>query len=116
LPQTEQRQADENEAFHKDGRQSELVRDRAESMESNNSIGKVGIEAHSRGERNGHVGAEAHHEGGQGGDGSGPGDEVTVDDAEAKVIVEVVAAGWVGRAGGADAGAAAVGENGGIDL
>jgi len=85
-------------------------------VESNNGVREVGIETHSGRERNGHVGAKTHHEGGQGGDGSGAGDEVAVDDAEAQIILEVVGAGWIGGVGGADAGAAAVGEDHRIDL
>ena len=69
----------------------------------------------SRGQGDGHVGEEAHGEAAQGRDGGGGGDEVATDDIEAEVVLDVVVAQRVDGVV-ADAGAAGVGEDGGIDL
>ena len=83
-------------------------------MEADDSVGEVSVQAHSGRQGNRHVGAETHHDGGEGGDGGGAGDEVALDHSQALVVSRVVVA--ARHAGGALAGAAAVGQNGGVDL
>lgn len=83
-------------------------------MEADNCVCEVGVQTHSRRQGNRHVRAESHHDGGESGNGSGTGDEVAVDNRKTGLIAWVVVA--TRHARGALAGAAAVGEDGGIDL
>lgn len=48
-------------------------------MESNNRVGEVGVQTHTRRECNRHVGKQTHAEGGQSRDGGGCGNQVTLD-------------------------------------
>jgi hypothetical protein len=85
-------------------------------MESNDSVGKISIETHSRRESNRHVGAEAHHERGERRDGGSSGNKVALDNFQADVVLRVGSASWVGGRLGADAGTARVGKNCRVDL
>jgi hypothetical protein len=83
-------------------------------VESNDCICEVCVQTHSRRQGNWHVRAESHHDGGEGGNGSGSGDEIAVDNRKTGLVAWVVVA--TRHARGALAGAAAVGEDSGIDL
>ncbi len=87
-------------------------------MESNNGIGEVGVKSHSRAERDWHVGAEAHHEGSESGNSSSSSNEITLDNTQAKSVVQVVGTCWVESLNiwWADAGATRVGENARVNL
>jgi hypothetical protein len=62
---------------------------RTGTVETNNRVGKVGVQTHSRSKGNGHVGEESHAEGCQSGDGSSGSDEVTLDDCFAEEVLVV---------------------------
>ena len=86
---------------------------RTGSVETNDRVGKVGVETHSRRKGNGQVGKEAHAERSQGGNGSRSRDEVTLDDLHAQQIFLICGA-QVGHAGfGTLAGATCIRQNGG---
>ena len=58
-------------------------------METNHSVGEVGVQSHARSKCDGHVGEQAHAKGGQGGDGSGRSDKVTLNDLYAQEVLFV---------------------------
>lgn len=53
LSHTKEGQGKEDPALNEDGRKSNRVRDRAGTVVTNNSVGKVGVQTHSRGQRDG---------------------------------------------------------------
>jgi hypothetical protein len=71
--------SDENETFDKDSGQSNLVRDKTGAVESNNGVGEVSIETHTRSAGNRHVGEETHSKSRQSRDSSGSSDKITLD-------------------------------------
>lgn len=81
-------------------------------METDNRVGKVGVQTHSWGEGNGHVGEESHAEGGQSRDGSSGSDEVTLDDCFAEEVLVVGGAEVRHALRRADTGTASVGQDG----
>ena len=85
---------------------------RTGTVETNDSVGKVGVQTHSRSKGNGHVGEETHAEGSQGGDGSGSSDEITLDNCYAKEILFVGCAQVRHGVSRADAGTASISQNG----
>lgn len=62
---------------------------RTGTVETNDRVGKVGIQTHSWSKGNGHIGEETHAEGGQSGDGSSSSDKITLDDSFAEEILVV---------------------------
>lgn len=58
-------------------------------MEADNSVGKVGVQSHSRGECNWHVSEQTHAEGCQSGNGSCGSDEIAFDFLDAQRILGV---------------------------
>lgn len=90
LSETQNRKSYENETLDEDGSQSKLILDGSSPVESNNSVCEVCVESHSRCKSDWHVGAKAHHKRGESGNSSGSGNEVTADDAETEVVIEIV--------------------------
>jgi hypothetical protein len=79
LTQTENRKPNEDKTFDKNGGESDLVRDQTGTVESNNSVGEVRVQPHTRRASNGHVGEETHSKGRQSRDGSSGSDQITPD-------------------------------------
>lgn len=97
LTDSEERQGNEDETFNEDSSHGDTVVDRTSSVETNNLVGEVGIETHSRGNSNWKVGADAHEERSERSDGGGGGNEVAVNLNEAEIVFVV---GHTGRVDG----------------
>lgn len=115
LTQTEQGEAEEDEALDEDGSKGDLVRDGTGSVVTDDGVGKVGVQAHTGSATDGHVGEEAHEEGGQGRNSGGSGDDVTLDLCHAEHVVLILVASEVVGVARADAGTAGIGDDGGVD-
>lgn len=81
-------------------------------MESDYRVSKVSVKSHSRCESNGHVCEQAHAKRGQGRDGSGSGNKITLDFLDTEGVFGVGIAHRVIWEPGADAGTTTVGHNG----
>ena len=66
-------------------------------MEPNDLVGEIGVKAHTRRTGNRDIGPETHEEGCQGGNCGCSGDEIPLDDPDAKEVVLVFSADWVSR-------------------
>jgi hypothetical protein len=73
------------------------------TMESNNGVGKVSVQSHSRSEGDWHVGEQTHAEGCQGGNGGSRGDEIALNLLDAQRIPGVFLTNGVAGEAGADA-------------
>ena len=85
---------------------------RTGTVETDDCVGKVGVQAHSRSKGNGHVGEKTHAEGSQGGDGSGGSDKITLDDCYAEEVLFVGGTQVRHGVSRADAGTASIRQNG----
>lgn len=87
LTESEEGETDENETFDKYSGQGKLVADWASSVESNDLIGEIGIETHTRSEGNWDVCEETHEKGREGGNGGGGSDEISSDNCDTVNLV-----------------------------
>ena len=63
---------------------------RTRTVKTDDSVGEIGVETHSRSESDRQIGEKSHAEGGQGGDGGCSSDEITLDLLDTKHVL------WVG--------------------
>ena len=84
-------------------------------MEADNCVGKVRIQPHPGGQPHRHIGEKTHAEGGQCGYRSGGRDQVSLDSVQANSVFVVDGADGVVCPPIADAGAARVGNDAGVD-
>lgn len=90
LTDTKEREEDEEDTLNEDGGDSSLVRDRVGAVETDDSVGKVGVKTHTGGKTNGQVGEQTHQQSGEAGNGSRGGNHVELQDSKTFVIC------WVG--------------------
>ena len=90
LTDTEKRKSDEDEAFDEHCHHGDAVVDRSTSMETNNLVGKVGVQTHGRCKSNRQVGGETHEERAKGSNGSSGSDEISVNLNKTEVVLCVV--------------------------
>ena len=115
LAESENGKSHKDEAFYKHGSESDLVRDQAGTVKSNDSVCKIGVETHARRTSNRHVGEEAHGEGGQSGDGGSGSDEIAADLLNALQVFSVVGAEIAHALGRTNTGTASFRDNSAVD-
>lgn len=89
LTNTEQGQENEQNTLDEDGCKSGLIGDVLGTVEADDSVGKVGVQAHTGSETNGQIGEQAHQQSGEAGNGSGGGDHVQLQYGQAVSVAGV---------------------------
>lgn len=114
LTDTKEREEDEQDTLDKDGSNGSLVRDLVGTVETDDSVGKVGVKTHTGGKTNGQVGEQTHQQSGEAGNGSRGGDHVELQGGETVVVSLICHTHGVSGAG-ADTGSTGIRHNEGVD-
>lgn len=89
LPHTDPRQTQEYPSFDEYSRESSRVRDHAITTDSNNGVGEVCVQSHSRCKRDREVGEQTHAESRESGDGGSGGDDIAFDFLRAHSVLGI---------------------------
>lgn len=105
----------ENETFNEDSSQSDLVRNKTRAVESNNSVGEVSIQTHTRCAGNRHIGEETHSKSRQSRDSSSSSNKITLDFLNTLHVLDIGHAKIRHAVRRADAGATSFRDNRAVD-